>query len=74
MRIAQLLSLIIVVYIVFLFSGYGILIESEENRLGWGLKCEYMNGRAQFNTQYIQPVHGNVGEVTCPRFKKLDIR
>lgn len=73
MRIARLLTIVIAVYITLLLSGYGILIDSSKNVVGWGLQCKYLTARTVASVQYVHSSSGIIGTQSCPLFKKLDL-
>ena len=66
------LLLLVVVYGVFLFSGYGVLVGSNKNVAGLGLQCKYMTARNVVIAQYLHGDNGVIGVADCPLFKKVE--
>jgi len=63
---------LVILYAIFLFSGYGVTIGSSENAAGLGLKCQYLTARGIVDSQYIHTDSGIVGVAKCPIFKHID--
>ncbi|VEA66298.1 Uncharacterised protein [Serratia plymuthica] len=61
-----------VMYGVFLFSGYGVLIGSNQNVGGLGLQCKYLTARNVVVAQYLHGDNGVIGVADCPLFKKIE--
>jgi len=61
-----------VMYGVFLFSGYGVLIGSNQNVGGLGLQCKYLTARNVVLAQYLHGDNGVIGIADCPLFKKIE--
>ncbi|WP_346825349.1 YobH family protein [Serratia inhibens] len=61
-----------VMYGVFLFSGYGMLIGSNQNVGGLGLQCKYLTARNVVIAQYLHGDNGVIGVADCPLFKKIE--
>lgn len=61
-----------VLYGVFLFSGYGVLIGSNQNVGGLGLQCKYLTARNVVIAQYLHGDNGVIGIADCPLFKKIE--
>ncbi|MDT3250003.1 YobH family protein [Serratia sp. root2] len=61
-----------VMYGVFLFSGYGVLIGSNQNVGGLGLQCKYLTARNVVIAQYLHGDNGVIGVADCPLFKKVE--
>ncbi|RJF55783.1 hypothetical protein D4100_09210 [Serratia inhibens] len=61
-----------VMYGVFLFSGYGVLIGSNQNVGGLGLQCKYLTARNVVIAQYLHGDNGVIGVADCPLFKKIE--
>ncbi|VEI19846.1 Uncharacterised protein [Serratia plymuthica] len=61
-----------VMYGVFLFSGYGVLIGSNQNVAGLGLQCKYLTARNVVIAQYLHGDNGVIGVADCPLFKKIE--
>lgn len=63
---------LIILYAIFLFSGYGVTVGSTENAAGLGLKCQYLTARGIVDTQYLHTDSGIVGVAKCPIFKHIE--
>ncbi|ANS43415.1 YobH family protein [Serratia inhibens] len=61
-----------VMYGVFLFSGFGVLIGSNQNVGGLGLQCKYLTARNVVIAQYLHGDNGVIGVADCPLFKKIE--
>lgn len=61
-----------VLYGAFLFSGYGVLIGSNQNVGGLGLQCKYLTARNVVIAQYLHGDNGVIGIADCPLFKKIE--
>lgn len=59
-------------YGVFLFSGYGVLIGSNQNVGGLGLQCKYLTARNVVTAQYLHGDNGVIGVADCPLVKKIE--
>ncbi|WP_075181976.1 YobH family protein [Pantoea sp. 1.19] len=71
MRIlVRLILLVAVVWLGLLFSGYGVLIDSNKNIAGVGLQCEYLTARGTVTAQYLHTDSGIIGVTDCPLLKK----
>lgn len=61
-----------VMYGVLLFSGYGVLIGSNQNVGGLGLQCKYLTARNVVIAQYLHGDNGVIGVADCPLIKKIE--
>ncbi len=61
---------IALLWIASLFSGYGVLIGSQENAAGLGLKCQYLTARNVVSAQFIHTSSGIIGLTDCPVLHK----
>lgn len=68
----KLIVALAVLYGVFLFSGYGVLIGSNQNVGGLGLQCKYLTARHVVIAQYLHGDNGVIGVADCPLFKKIE--
>ncbi|CAI0692029.1 Uncharacterised protein [Serratia entomophila] len=66
------LVVLAVIYGGFLFSGYGVLIGSNQNVGGLGLQCKYLTARNVAIAQYVHGDNGIIGIADCPLFKKIE--
>ncbi|HEI8864588.1 YobH family protein [Serratia sp. AKBS12] len=71
-KLIKLVVVVAVVYGVLLFSGYGVLIGSDQNVGGLGLQCKYLTARNVVTAQYIHGDNGVIGISNCPLFKKIE--
>ncbi|QMI07205.1 YobH family protein [Citrobacter sp. RHB25-C09] len=67
------IMLIALVWIGLLLSGYGILIGSQENAAGLGLKCTYLTARGTATAQYVHTDSGLIGLTDCPLLRKSTV-
>ena len=63
--------MVAILYVIFLFSGYGITIGSTENVAGLGLDCQYITARGKLHSQYLHSDSGLIGISQCPILKKF---
>ncbi|CAI1598761.1 Uncharacterised protein [Serratia entomophila] len=66
------LVVLAVIYGGFLFSGYGVLIGSNQNVGGLGLQCKYLTARNVAIAQHVHGDNGIIGIADCPLFKKIE--
>jgi len=71
MNIIKTLVVLVILYAIFLFSGYGVTVGSSKNAAGLGLKCQYLTARGIVNAQYIHSDNGIIGVANCPILKKV---
>lgn len=72
MGIIKTIIALVIIYAIFLFSGYGVTVGSSENAAGLGLKCQYLTARGIVDSQYLHTDSGIVGVAKCPIFKQID--
>lgn len=72
MGVIKTIIILVIIYAIFLFSGYGVTIGSSENAAGLGLKCQYLTARGIVDSQYLHTDSGIVGVAKCPIFKQID--
>ncbi|WP_034915329.1 MULTISPECIES: YobH family protein [Erwinia] len=66
----RIVSLLILIWLALLVTGYGILAGSSENVAGMGLQCRYLTARGVVSAQYLHTDSGIVGVTQCPLLKK----
>ncbi|AHY07868.1 YobH family protein [Serratia plymuthica] len=71
-KLIKWIAALAVLYGVFLFSGYGVLIGSNQNVGGLGLQCKYLTARNVVIAQYLHGDNGLIGIADCPLFKKIE--
>ncbi|AGB82901.1 Uncharacterised protein [Serratia rubidaea] len=71
-KLIKLVVLVAVLYGALLFSGYGVLIGSQQNVGGLGLQCKYLTARNVTTAQYLHGDNGVIGISDCPLFKKIE--
>ncbi|AGP44879.1 hypothetical protein SOD10_48280 [Serratia plymuthica] len=71
-KLIEWIAALAVLYGVFLFSGYGVLIGSNQNVGGLGLQCKYLTARNVVIAQYLHGDNGVIGIADCPLFKKIE--
>lgn len=71
-KLIKWIAALAVLYGVFLFSGYGVLIGSNQNVGGLGLQCKYLTARNVVLAQYLHGDNGVIGIADCPLFKKIE--
>ncbi|MGQ8704668.1 YobH family protein [Serratia sp. TSA_198.1] len=71
-KLIKWIAVLAVLYGVFLFSGYGVLIGSNQNVGGLGLQCKYLTARNVVIAQYLHGDNGVIGIADCPLFKKIE--
>ncbi|AGO55646.1 YobH family protein [Serratia plymuthica] len=71
-KLIKWIAALAVLYGVFLFSGYGVLIGSNQNVGGLGLQCKYLTARNVVIAQYLHGDNGVIGIADCPLFKKIE--
>ncbi|MFI8415703.1 YobH family protein [Serratia sp. NPDC078593] len=69
-KLIKLALVLAVLYGVLLFSGYGILIGSNQNVGGLGLQCKYLTARNVVIAQFIHGNNGIIGISDCPMLNK----
>lgn len=69
-KLIKLAVVLAVLYGVLLFSGYGILIGSNQNVGGLGLQCKYLTARNVVIAQFIHGNNGIIGISDCPMLNK----
>ncbi|MNG60462.1 hypothetical protein D3C79_186200 [compost metagenome] len=71
-KLIKWIAALAMLYGVFLFSGYGVLIGSNQNVGGLGLQCKYLTARNVVIAQYLHGDNGVIGVADCPLFKKIE--
>ncbi|AVJ18112.1 YobH family protein [Serratia rhizosphaerae] len=71
-KLIKLVVVVAVLYGALLFSGYGVLIGSQQNVAGLGLQCKYLTARNVVTAQYLHGDNGVIGISDCPLFKKIE--
>ena len=71
--IIRAIVLFALVWIGLLFSGYGVLIGSQENAAGLGLQCKYLTARGTATAQYVHTDSGIIGLTDCPILRKSTV-
>ncbi|MNL93096.1 hypothetical protein D3C81_28630 [compost metagenome] len=71
-KLIKWIAALAMLYGVFLFSGYGVLIGSNQNVGGLVLQCKYLTARNVVIAQYLHGDNGVIGIADCPLFKKIE--
>ncbi len=53
-----------------LFTGYGVLTDSNKNAAHLGLQCSYLTARGLITAQYLHTDSGVISVTDCPLLKK----
>ena len=68
--IIRLIIVVALLWLIMLFTGYGVLTGSNKNAAGLGLQCNYLTARGMVTAQYLHTDSGIVGVTDCPVLKK----
>lgn len=60
------------IWLVMLFTGYGVLTGSQSIAMGLGLRCEYLTAKGVTVSRYLHSRGGITGVTECPWFSKRD--
>lgn len=63
---------LVVIWLVMLFTGYGVLISSHSIAMGLGLRCEYLTAKGVTASRYLHSRGGITGVTECPWITKSD--
>ena len=66
----RIVSVLALVWVGLLLTGYGVLTGSHKNVAGIGLQCQYLTARGVVNAQYLHSDSGIIGVADCPLLKK----
>ncbi|AUY25558.1 YobH family protein [Mixta calida] len=66
----RIVSLLAIVWLGLLFTGYGVLTGSHKNAAGIGLQCQYLTARGMIKAQYLHSDSGFIGVADCPLLRK----
>lgn len=60
------------IWLIMLFSGYGILTGSHKIAAGLGLSCQYLTAKGMTVARYLHSDSGITGKASCPWLRKDD--
>ena len=66
----RIVSLLALIWLGLLLTGYGILTGSHKNVAGIGLQCQYLTARGVIKAQYLHSDSGLIGVADCPVLRK----
>ncbi|ARJ43446.1 hypothetical protein B1H58_16315 [Pantoea alhagi] len=66
----RIVSLLALIWLGLLLTGYGILTGSHKNVAGIGLQCQYLTARGMIKAQYLHSDSGIIGVADCPVLRK----
>lgn len=66
----RIVSLLALIWLGLLLTGYGILTSSHKNVAGIGLQCQYLTARGMIKAQYLHSDSGIIGVTDCPVLRK----
>ena len=66
----RILTLLAIIWLVMLLTGYGILTGSSRNIGGIGLQCQFLTARGMVVAQYLHNENGVIGVAHCPLLRK----
>lgn len=59
-----------IIWLVMLFTGYGILTTSHSIAYGLGLRCEYLTAKGVTVSRFLHSESGITGVAECPLFSR----
>ncbi|AXF75685.1 hypothetical protein LU631_13390 [Erwinia tracheiphila] len=68
--LVRIATLLVIIWLAMLLTGYGVLTGSTKNVAGMGLQCQYLTARGTLTAQYLHSDSGIVGVSDCPLLKK----
>ncbi|WP_275554975.1 YobH family protein [Mixta sp. Marseille-Q2659] len=66
----RIVSVLVIIWLGLLFTGYGVLTGSHKNVAGIGLQCQYLTARGMIKAQYLHSDSGIIGVAECPILRK----
>lgn len=66
----RIVSVLALIWLGLLLTGYGVLTGSQKNVAGIGLQCHYLTARGIVKAQYLHSDSGIIGVADCPLLKK----
>ena len=66
------LLILAILWLIMLFSGYGVLTGSHKIAFGLGLSCQYLTAKGMTDSRYLHSVGGVTGKAECPLFRKSE--
>lgn len=64
------LIILAMLWLIMLFSGYGVLTGSHKIAFGLGLSCQYLTAKGMTVSRYLHSEGGVTGKAECPLFSK----
>ncbi len=64
------LLILAILWLIMLFSGYGVLTGSHKIAFGLGLSCQYLTAKGMTVSRYLHSEGGFTGKAECPLFRK----
>lgn len=64
------LLILAMLWLIMLFSGYGVLTGSHKIAFGLGLSCQYLTAKGMTVSRYLHSEGGVTGKAECPLFSK----
>ncbi|MBS0908324.1 hypothetical protein JK223_02125 [Tatumella sp. JGM118] len=64
------LLILALLWLIMLFSGYGVLTGSHKIAFGLGLSCQYLTAKGMTVSRYLHSEGGFTGKAECPLFRK----
>ncbi|QHM71238.1 YobH family protein [Mixta intestinalis] len=67
----RIVSLLALIWLGLLLTGYGVLTGSHKNFAGIGLQCQYLTAQGMVKAQYLHGDSSFIGVAECPLLRKM---
>jgi len=68
--VVRIITLLVIIWLALLVTGYGVLTGTTKNVAGMGLQCQYLTARGMVIAQYLHTDSGIIGVTKCPLLRK----